>query len=120
MRRSSSRRDRERVRHVRAARIGNGAADLRVLDGAPEVALLVVLDVVVLLGCPDEPPRDAVRLRAGEDFLSLAGGDQATDAFADGGPLAIVRDPEGFVAVLRIADYRQGTAVREGIRRLIA
>src|SRR5205807_1232825 len=102
MRRSSSWPDPERVRHERAARVRNGAADLRMLDGAPEVALLVVRDVVVLLGRADEPPGDAVRLRAGEDFLSLAGGDQSADPVADDGPLAIVRDPDGFVAVLRV------------------
>src|SRR3989454_11229222 len=80
--------DPERVAHERAARVPNGAADLRVLDVAPEVALLVVRDVVVLLGCAHEPPRDAVRLRAGEDLLSLAGGDQPADPVEHGGSLA--------------------------------
>src|SRR5262249_2712703 len=93
-------RDAERLRHVRAARVGNRATDLRVLDGAPEVALLVVRDVVVLLRRAHEPPRDAVRLRAAEDLLSLAGGDEPSNPVADGGALAIVGHPRGLVLVL--------------------
>src|SRR2546430_3150145 len=102
MRCSPSGCDPERVAHERAARVPNGAADLRVLDVAPEVALLVVRDVVVLLGCAHEPPRDAVRLRAGEDLLSLAGGDQPADPVEHGGSLAIVGHAGGLLAGLGV------------------
>src|SRR6266446_1016210 len=118
MRRSSSRRDRERVRHVRAARIGNGAADLRVLDGAPEVALLVVPDVVVLLRRAHEPPRDAVRLRAAEDFLALARGDEPADAPEDRGALAIVRHPDGLVAVFGVGQLTGHTLLLHPLDQL--
>src|SRR5262249_38685561 len=42
--------DSDRVARDRPARIGNGAADLGMLDRAPVVAAPVVRDVVVLLG----------------------------------------------------------------------
>src|ERR1700739_3980690 len=102
MRRSPSWRDPERVAHERAARIRNSAPDLRVLDGAPEVSLLVVPDVVVLLGRADEPPGNAVRLRAGEDFLPFAGSDEPADAPEDRGALAIVRHPDSLLPILGV------------------
>src|SRR5262247_33843 len=102
MRRSPPGRDPERVAHERAARIRNGATDLGVLDVTPELALLVVGDVVVLLGRAHEPPRDAVRLRAGEDLLALASGDQPADSVEHGGALAIVGHADGLVTVFGI------------------
>src|SRR5262245_63402001 len=99
MRCSPSGRDPERVAHERAARVRNGAADLGVLDVTPEVALLVVGDVVVLLGRAHESPRNAVRLRAGEDLFSFARGDQPADSVEHGGSLAIVSHADGLVTV---------------------
>src|SRR5262249_5818313 len=102
MGRSGPRRDAERLRHERAARIGHVPADLRVLDVAPEPALPIMSDVVVLLGRADQPPGDPVRLRAVEHLLALASGDQAADPVAHGSALAIVGDPHGLVAILRV------------------
>src|SRR5690606_8258406 len=81
----------------RTARIGNRAADFRVLDRAPVVALLVMRDVAVLFDGVHEAPRDAVGLRAVEAFLAVARGDETGDGVTHDGAGAIFRHAVRFV-----------------------
>ena len=102
MRRTAPGFDSNRIARDRPARIGNGATDLRMLDRAPVVALLVMRDVVILFGGMHETPRDAVRLRAMEAFFAVAGGDQARDGVAYDIARTVLGHAERLVLVLRI------------------
>ncbi len=68
---AAARLDSQGITRERSARIGNRAADLRMLDRAPVVPLLVMRNVEILLGGMDEAPRNAVRLRTVEAFFAV-------------------------------------------------
>src|SRR4029434_10047886 len=93
----------QRLARKRPARIRNRAAEVRVLDVAPVITLLVVRQIVVFLRGADHRPGNTGRLRTAEASLGIAHGNQAPNCIADEMALTVLGGAHRLVLKLRVA-----------------